>query len=65
VVDDQITGNLYLDYRFTKGSLDGTSVRVGVRNLTDEKPPLSSDGYLGTLYTPVSRYWYANIRHKF
>lgn len=65
VVDDQITGNLYVDYRFSKGTLDGTSVRVGVRNLTDEKPSLSSDGYLGTLYTPVARYWYANIRHKF
>ena len=65
IVDDQITGNLFGQYAFTGGSLAGTTIRLGVRNLTDEKPSLSSDGYLGILYTPVRRYWYANIRHKF
>lgn len=65
IVDDQITGNLYGEYRFTGGTLAGTSIRLGVRNLTDEKPSLSSNGYLGTLYTPTRRYWYANIRHRF
>lgn len=65
IVGNQITANLYGQYRFTSGALDGTSIRLGVRNLTDEKPSLSSDGYLGILYTPVRRYWYANIRHKF
>ena len=40
-------------------------MRVGVRNLTDEAPPLASDGYLGTVYQPYGRYWYASIRKSF
>ncbi|MEC3909400.1 TonB-dependent receptor [Sphingobium sp. CR2-8] len=59
------TANLYGQYRFTQGSLDGTSVRVGVRNLFDKTPPLSSSGYQGQLYSPLQRYWYLNISHKF
>ncbi|MCI4592141.1 TonB-dependent receptor [Sphingobium sp. BYY-5] len=59
------TANLYAQYRFTQGSLDGTSVRLGVRNLFDKAPPLSSSGYQGQLYSPLRRYWYLNISHKF
>lgn len=65
VVQSQITGNVYADYRFTKGTLGGTSLRFGVRNLTNEQPPLSSAGYMGTLYAPYARYWYGSIRRKF
>lgn len=66
VVDSLITGNLYGEYEFDQaGALDGTAVRVGVRNLTNEQPPLASDGYLGTVYTPYSRYWYVNLRKSF
>ena len=36
-----------------------------VRNITDEKPPLSSEGYIGRLYAPQGRYWYVNIAKSF
>ena len=64
VVDGQLTGNVYAEYRFT-GALKGTSVRFGVRNFTNEAPPLSAGGYLGTLYSPIGRYWYGNLRYRF
>ena len=65
-VDSQITANLYGEYEFDNdGLLGGTAVRLGVRNLTDEAPPLASDGYLGTVYQPYGRYWYASIRKSF
>lgn len=59
------TANLYGQYRFTDGPLSGTSMRVGVRNLFDKAPPLSSSGYQGQLYSPLRRYWYLNVSHKF
>ncbi|WP_374569766.1 TonB-dependent receptor domain-containing protein [Phenylobacterium sp.] len=65
VVDSQITANLYGQYEFTEGLAANTRVRLGVRNLTDEKPPISSDGYLAALYQPYSRYWYINIKKSF
>lgn len=67
VVDSQVTGNLYAQYDFTQGWAADTRVRLGVRNLTDEAPPLASNanGYLGALYQPYGRYWYASIRRSF
>jgi outer membrane receptor protein involved in Fe transport len=65
VVESQITANLYGEYAVGGGALDGTRFRLGVRNLTDEKPPLSSDGYIGRLHSPVTRYWYLNIARSF
>jgi iron complex outermembrane receptor protein len=65
VVDSQLTANMYGQYEFTEGLAANTRLRVGVRNLTDEKPPLSSDGYLGELYQPYSRYWYVSVRKSF
>ena len=67
VVDSQITGNLYGQYEFNEGWAQGTRLRVGVRNLTNEAPPLASNtnGYIGGLYQPYSRYWYASVRKSF
>jgi iron complex outermembrane receptor protein len=65
VVDSQLTANLYGQYEFTEGLASNTRLRVGVRNITDEKPPLASDGYLGALYQPYSRYWYVSVRKSF
>ena len=66
VVDSQITANLYGQYEFSEGLAANTRLRVGVRNLTDEKPPVESDnGYLGSLYQPYSRYWYVSVRKSF
>lgn len=66
-VDSQITGNLYGQYEFgdNVGVASGTTVRLGARNITDEQPPLTSSGYLGALYNPYGRYWYANISKTF
>ncbi|MBC1181614.1 TonB-dependent receptor [Brevundimonas sp. WCHBH090558] len=66
-VDSQITGNLYGQYEFgdNVGFASGTTVRLGARNITDEQPPLTSSGYLGALYNPYGRYWYANISKTF
>ena len=64
-VDSQLTGNLYAQYDFTDGWASNTSIKLGARNITDEKPPLSSNGYLGNLYQPYARYWYASIRKRF
>jgi iron complex outermembrane recepter protein len=65
IVDSQLTANLYAQYEFTEGMAADTRLRLGVRNLTDEKPPLAADGYLGELYTPYSRYWYVSVRKTF
>jgi iron complex outermembrane receptor protein len=68
-VDSTITANLYAEYvfdgaRFSEALAD-TAVRVGVRNITDEQPPLASGGYVGAVYQPYGRYWYASIRKTF
>ena len=65
VVDSQLTANLYAQYQFQDGWAGDTRLRVGVRNITDEKPPLAIEGYLGELYQPYSRYWYVNVRKTF
>ena len=65
VIDSQMTANLYGQYEFTDGMMSNTRLKVGVRNLTDEAPPLSSNGYLGSLYQPYGRYWYFSVRKSF
>lgn len=65
-VQSQLVFNLYGQYTFPKGGFsEGTSVRIGARNLGDKPPPLSSGGYLGNLYQPYARYWYASISKSF
>ncbi|HEU4958860.1 MAG TPA: TonB-dependent receptor [Sphingomonas sp.] len=61
-VDDQFTANLYVQYRFSrKSALHGARFRIGARNITNEKPPISAGGYYGALYQPYGRYWYASF----
>ncbi len=61
VVDDRLLHNLYGQYRFP----DSTTVRLGVRDLTDEGPSLADGGYRGSLHNPWGRYWYVNISRSF
>lgn len=66
IIEDQMTYNLY--GQITVGPRDSENryrLRIGVRNLTNEAPPLSSSGFLGSLYNPYGRYWYANMRASF
>lgn len=64
-VEDQLSIGLWGDYQFEEWLGGDTSVRLGVRNLADEQPPLASSGYLGNLYQPYARYWYARIQKSF
>ncbi len=66
-VESQITGNLYVQYEWegAQGWASDSRIRVGARNITDEAPPLSSAGYLGSLYRPYGRYWYATVSKEF
>ncbi|GLS00423.1 TonB-dependent receptor [Brevundimonas denitrificans] len=66
IVESQTTANLYGQYEFEgAGWAADTRIRVGARNITDEAPPLTSSGYLGSLYRPYGRYWYASITKTF
>ncbi len=65
VVKGQATVNLYAQYRFKGGALDDTRFRIGARNLFDVQPPITADGYLGSLYVPYARYLYATISKRF
>ncbi|HEY0623937.1 TonB-dependent receptor domain-containing protein [Sphingomonas sp.] len=57
--------NLYGQYRIRKGPLADTRFRIGARNIFDTRPPITADGYLGSLYVPYGRYIYASIGKKF
>lgn len=59
--------NMYGQYNFDQGALGDSSIRVGVRNLFDKQPPLSSDafGYKGALYSPTPRYYYVRLQTEF
>lgn len=61
------TANLYVQYRIEDklSPLDETRLRVGARNIFDKDPPLSSSGYIGSLYNPYARYWYVNVSKSF
>jgi outer membrane receptor protein involved in Fe transport len=66
-VDSQLTGNLYAQYEWEEnnGFISNSRLRFGARNITNEAPPLSSSGYLGSLYRPYSRYWYVSMAKEF
>ncbi|WP_028916651.1 TonB-dependent receptor [Pseudoxanthomonas sp. J35] len=61
VVEDRLVFNSYGQYRFA----DSTTVRLGVRDLTDEGPSLAENGYRGSLQNPWGRYWYVNVSRSF
>ena len=61
-VGSQMIANLYGQYEFEDM---GTSVRLGVRDLTDEGPSLAVGGYLGSVQRPYGRYWYVSARKSF
>ncbi|MCA3693023.1 TonB-dependent receptor [Aquidulcibacter sp.] len=66
-VESQLTTNLYFQFepKAKKGWASNTSFRAGVRNLTNEQPPLASTGYLGSLYRPYGRYLYFSTSKSF
>lgn len=64
-LEGQVTFNLYTQYRFKGGVLDDTRIRIGARNIFDKQPPITADGYLGSLYSPYGRYLYMTIGKRF
>ncbi len=65
LVEDQMTFNLYGQVEVGNKSQGKYRLRIGVRNLTDKDPPLTTNGYLGSLYNPYARYWYSSISANF
>lgn len=61
VVDSRQTINAYVDYEFPAE----TRLRLGVRDLTDQGPPLADNGYRGSVRSPWGRYWYVNASKSF
>jgi len=67
IVDAWRTIGARIGYTFGNGSLEGTRFVLGVRNLTDEDPPLAdaSFGFLPQLHDPYGRYWYLSANYTF
>jgi len=61
VVDSRQTINAYVDYEFPAE----TRLRLGVRDLKDQGPPLADNGYRGSVHSPWGRYWYVNASKSF
>lgn len=67
IIDDFQTHNLYVQYEAGYDTDAPMRVRLGVRNLLDEVPPLADTnfGFLGELHNPQGRFVYANVRKTF
>lgn len=67
LTDSHTVVNLFADYNFKGTYLGDTRLRLGVRNLFDNQPPLADEtfGYRGSLYSAKGRYLYINIRTEF
>ena len=62
-IEDSQTWNFYGQYEFEAAE---TTLRVGVRNAFNKEPPLADTyGYLSSLYQPLPRYWYVNVKKTF
>ncbi len=69
-IDSMTTVNAYVSYKVDDSSsaLDNTYVRLGVRNLADEEPPLADNfwhGYSGDYHSNRGRYFYLNLSKTF
>jgi iron complex outermembrane recepter protein len=66
-VESHQTHNAYLQYAFGADGERPARLRIGVRNLFDETPPLADTnfGYLGDLHSPAGRSFYASLRKEF
>lgn len=60
-VGSRQTINAYVDYEFPAE----TRIRLGVRDLTDQGPPLADGGYRGAVHSPWGRYWYVGATKSF
>lgn len=67
-IDPWTIVSLQADYTIGKNTDAPTRIRVGVRNVTDEDPPVADEfgtGYFDDLHSNRGRYWYASVRKSF
>ncbi len=69
-VESSTFANLFARYDFGEGRgdwLSRTSVKLGVNNVGDKRPPIGSDtyGYVSSVYQAYPRYWYLNLTKEF
>ena len=62
-----MTFSLYGQYTFDEGTLEGTRIRLGVRNIFDKQPPVTDEtyGYEASLHSAEGRFFYASVRANF
>ena len=67
IIEDYQTHNLYVQYEFGADTDAPLRLRVGMRNIFEETPPLADTnfGYLGDLHNPQGRFTYVNVRKTF
>ena len=65
-VDDFLTVSAYVDYSFETEYTKDARVRLGLRNIFDEEPPLADEGlgYFGSLHSNRGRYFYVDFQVK-
>ncbi len=63
------TANVWAEHRFsgTGSLLDGTRIRLTVRNVGDRQPPLtpSALGYSSAMHNALGRGWYMTVTKSF
>lgn len=66
-IDSWTTTDMYIDYYFDQAALNGLSLRVGARNVTNEKPPIADEsfGYFSDIHSNRGRYTYATLSWAF
>ena len=67
VVDSAIRHNAYVQYTMDDQTDAPLRLRLGVRNVFDEAPPLADEsyGYLGSLHSSSGRFVYVSARKTF
>ena len=66
-VGSWVTFSLYGQYTYDSGALEGTRIRIGMRNMFDKEPPLADEtyGYEASLHDIEGRYLYASLSMSF
>lgn len=67
VIPSMTTYNMNVDYRFDALMDTRARVRLGIRNLTDERAPLADDsfGYFADMHTDLGISYYVDLRLNF
>jgi len=66
-VDSFSRVDMYMNYRLPKSVMKSTKVTFGIKNISDEKPPIADEtfGYNSSVHSSLGRYFYLNFNTKF